>query len=133
MYMTKTYAMNAELSLPFGEALERVKEALMRQGFGTLTEVDVRAALKQKLSMEFRNYAILGACNPPLSRQALAADLEAGLVLPCNVVVYEEGERVVVLVADPETMMATLGKPELDVVAREAKARLEKVVASLGS
>jgi len=133
MYMTKAYAMKAELPLTFREALERVKRALMEQGFGTLTEVDVRAVLKEKLGMEFRRYAILGACNPRLSSRALAADLEAGLVLPCNVVVYEEGEKTVLLIADPETMMAPLGKPELDAVAREAKARLERVVAGLGS
>ena len=133
MYMTKTYAMKAELPLTFGEALERVKRALLEQGFGTLTEVDVRAVLKEKLGMEFRRYAILGACNPRLSNRALAADLEAGLVLPCNVVVYEEGEKGMVLIADPETMMAPLGKPELHAVAREAKARLERVVAGLGS
>ena len=133
MYMTKAYAMKAELPLTFREALERVKRALLEQGFGTLTEVDVRAVLKEKLGMEFRRYAILGACNPRLSSRALAADLEAGLVLPCNVVVYEEGEKTVMLIADPETMMAPLGKPELDAVAREAKARLERVVAGLGS
>jgi len=133
MYMTKAYAMKAELPLTFREALERVKRALLEQGFGTLTEVDVRAVLKEKLGMEFRRYAILGACNPRLSSRALAADLEAGLVLPCNVVVYEEGEKAVVLIADPETMMAPLGKPELHAVAREAKARLERVVAGLGS
>ena len=133
MYMTKTYAVKAEVSLPFREALDRVKAALKEQGFGVLTEVDVRAAMREKLGMEFRNYAILGACNPPLSRRALSADLEAGLVLPCNVVVYEEGDRAVVMIADPETMMATLGKPGLDAVARDARARLEKVIAGLGS
>ena len=133
MYMTKTYAMKAEVSLPFREALDRVKAALKEQGFGVLTEVDVRATMREKLGMEFRNYAILGACNPPLSRRALSADLEAGLVLPCNVVVYEEGDRAVVMIADPETMMATLGKPGLDAVARDARARLERVIADLGS
>lgn len=133
MYMTKTYAVKAEVSLPFREALDRVKAALKEQGFGVLTEVDVRATMREKLGMEFRNYAILGACNPPLSHRALSADLEAGLVLPCNVVVYEEGDRAVVMIADPETMMATLGKPGLDAVARDARARLEKVIAGLGS
>lgn len=133
MYMTKTYAVKAEVTLPFREALDRVKAALEEQGFGVLTEVDVRAAMREKLGMEFRNYTILGACNPPLSRRALSADLEAGLVLPCNVIVYEERDRAVVMIADPETMMATLGKPGLDAVARDARARLERVIANLGS
>ena len=133
MYMTKAYAMRTEVALPFQETLERVRSALQEQGFGVLTEVDVRATMREKLGAEFRDHAILGACNPPLSRRALEADLEAGLVLPCNVVVYGEGDRTVVTIADPETMMSTLGKPGLDAVARKARGRLEKVIASLGS
>jgi len=129
--MSKSYAMGAVLSLQFREAVSEVKLALKEQGFGTLTEVDVRAVLKEKLGLEFRDYVILGACNPQLSGKVLTADPEVGLVLPCNVVVYAEGDRTVVLIADPETMMAPLGKPSLDEVAQEAKVRLQRVIAAL--
>jgi uncharacterized protein (DUF302 family) len=129
--LSKSYAMEVVLPLPFERALAKVKAALKTQGFGTLTEVDVQATLKEKLGLEFRPYAILGACNPALSSRALAAELEAGLVLPCNVVVYEEGDSTRVLIADPVTMMAPLERPALDEVAREAKVRLQSALAEL--
>jgi len=126
-------AFKVDLELPYEEALERVKAALKEEGFGVLTEVDVRATMKEKLGLDFHAYTIIGACNPSLSHRALDSDLEAGLVLPCNVVVHEEGERSVVMIADPVGMMGSLGKPVLDEVAQEARERLARVAIALGN
>ena len=123
----------AVLGLPYEQAVQRVTEALKVEGFGVLTEIDVRDTLKQKIGADFRRYVILGACNPALAHRALSADLDVGLLLPCNVVVYEEGERSAVVAVDPVTMLGALaGNPGVADVAREARAKLERVIASLG-
>lgn len=120
------------LRATYDEALARVTEALKSEGFGVLTEIDVQRTLGEKLGVEFRRYKILGACNPPFAHQALQADLEIGLVLPCNVVIYEgDDQRAVVLTIDPTIMMATTGNPTLVKLAGEVKDRLARALARL--
>ncbi|MGD8794579.1 MAG: DUF302 domain-containing protein [Anaerolineae bacterium] len=107
-------------------------EALKQEGFGVLTEIDVKATLKQKLDADFRKYTILGACNPPLAHRALRTELEIGLMLPCNVIVYEkEGGSSVVSIVDPISMLGVVESPELEPVADEARARLRRVAEAL--
>lgn len=120
------------LDLPYEQAVERVIEALKVEGFGVLTEIDVKATLKKKLGADFRKYVILGACNPPLAHQALRTALALGLLLPCNVIVYEEGDGSVVSLVDPISMLGVVQNPELEPVAAEARARLQRVVEALG-
>jgi uncharacterized protein (DUF302 family) len=129
--MTDEYAFRARIDARYSEALARVKEALKAEGFGVLTEVDVKSTFAEKLGVEFRAYTILGACNPALSHRALSEELDAGLVLPCNVVVYEDGEKTDVVIADPRTIVQTLGKPGLESIARDARDNLERVAATL--
>lgn len=120
------------LRTTYDEALVRVPEALKSEGFGVLTEIDVHRTLGEKLGVEFRRYKILGACNPPFAHQALQADLEIGLVLPCNVVVYEDDDQhAVVLAVDPTTMMATTGNPKLLELAEAIEERLARALARL--
>jgi len=121
------------LNMDYGSALARVTEALKAEGFGVLTEIDVKETLKKKLGVDFRPYKILGACNPPLAYRALQAEPAIGLLLPCNVIVYEgdhDGESVVSIV-DPLAMMQMSDNPELARVAAEAEEKLKKVVAAL--
>jgi uncharacterized protein (DUF302 family) len=125
------YAMRTTLDLPFEQAVERVIEALKAEGFGVLTQIDVKATLKEKLDLEFRKYLILGACNPPLAHRALSADLEIGLLLPCNVIVYEGQGKTEVAIADPRAMMAIVQDAQIAQVAEEARERLERVLQSL--
>jgi uncharacterized protein (DUF302 family) len=134
--MGRALGITVPVGLPFEAALTRTREALKAEGFGVLTEIDMRAAFREKLGREFRPYVILGACNPPLAFSALSADPEVGLLLPCNVTVEEaaNGSTVVRLV-DPEGLLGTAGlgeSPVLGGVARDARARLEQVAAALG-
>lgn len=119
------------LKVPFETALARVTEALKAEGFGVLTEIDVQATLKKKLDVDFRQYRILGACNPPLAYRALTAAPEVGLLLPCNVVVAETAEGVEVSLVDPLGMLGVVRRPELEPVAAEARARLDRVAQAL--
>lgn len=124
--------LHVRLSADFETALARVTEALKAEGFGVLTEIDVKATMKQKLDVDFRPYRILGACNPPLAHRALTAAPEVGLLLPCNVTVQQTDEGVVeVALVDPMAMMAFAGNPALEPVAREAREKLARVAASL--
>jgi uncharacterized protein (DUF302 family) len=126
-------ALRVRLDAPYEEAMERVTAALKAEGFGVLTEIDVKATMKKKLDAEFRKYAILGACNPPLAHRALSTELEIGLLLPCNVIVYEEDGGSVVSIVDPISMLGVVDSPALKPVADEARARLERVAKALGS
>lgn len=119
------------LEVPYEQALERVVEALKNEGFGVLTSIDVQRTLAEKLNADFRKYTILGACNPPLAHQALSADLGVGLLLPCNVIVYEQDGGSVVGLMDPLSMLGMIKKPELEQVALRAKERLERVAKAL--
>ena len=121
-----------ELRATYDEALTRVPEALKSEGFGVLTEIDVQRTLKQKLGVDFRRYEILGACNPPFAHQALQAEIEIGLMLPCNVVVYENDEKLaVVLAVDPTKTMASTGNPKLVELAAAVKEKLTRALARL--
>jgi uncharacterized protein (DUF302 family) len=125
--------MGVELALPFDRAVDRATEELKKEGFGILTTIDVKQTLKQKLDVDFRKYVILGACNPPLAHRAFTAELEIGLLLPCNVVVYERDDaRSVVAAMAPIAAMGMVGgDPGLKDVAREADERLRRALAAL--
>jgi uncharacterized protein (DUF302 family) len=125
------YQIGARVHLPYDRAVPAVRDLLKAEGFGVLTEIDVQHTLKQKLGVDFRRYMILGACNPPLAHRALNEDLEIGLLLPCNVIVYEDGEDVVVSVLDPVVALGIVGNTQLAPVAAEARARLERAIQSL--
>ncbi len=121
-----------QIKSDFDSALARVTEALKAEGFGVLTEIDVKETMKKKLNVDFRPYKILGACNPPLAHRALTAAPEVGLLLPCNVTVSQVGDGVVeVGLVDPLAMLGVVRNPALEPVAQEARARLERVAASL--
>ena len=123
-----------EISLPvsYEAAIEKVTEALKAEGFGVLTSIDVKETMKKKLDVDFRKYAILGACNPPLAHRALSARPEVGLLLPCNVIVYETepGQSYVSLV-DPLAMLGVIQDADLESVAQEARQRLQRVAEAL--
>ena len=128
------YGFGAMLSGPLDEAVARTKEALKDEGFGVLTTIDVRDTMKQKLDVDIEPYVILGACNPQLAYRGLQAEPELGLLLPCNVTLREGPEGVEVMAVDPELMLGVVGaNPALEAVATEAAARLQRVVASLGT
>ena len=117
----------------FDDAIAKVGEELKVEGFGILTEIDVKATLKKKLDVDFRRYTILGACNPPFAHRALEASLGVGLLLPCNVVVYEEdGGSTHVAAIDPLETIAARGGEELASLAREVHDRLARVIARVG-
>ncbi|GAA4779055.1 MULTISPECIES: DUF302 domain-containing protein [Streptomyces] len=125
------YDRTVRLPGTFGETVESVRRALSDQGFGVLTEIDVQAVLRARLGHEMEPYLILGACNPPLARQALETDRSIGLLLPCNVVVRAEGEQVVVQAIDPSTMVTLTGDEAMAPVADEAARRLDAALAAL--
>jgi uncharacterized protein (DUF302 family) len=127
-----TYGFGVKVGVPFEQAVSTVKALLQAEGFGVLTEIDVQKTMKQKLDVEFRKYIILGACNPPLARRALDADLEIGLLLPCNVIIYEIGGGSVVSFMDPITALGIVDNERLRPIAEEARARLVRVADRLG-
>lgn len=126
------YEISAVLPLPYERAVARVREELQKEGFGVLTEIDVRDTLKKKLQLDFRKYVILGACNPPLAHEALSAELSIGLLLPCNLVVYEThpGESVVAAF-DPMIMAGLVEhKAEIGEIAGRVRAKIQRVIAA---
>jgi uncharacterized protein (DUF302 family) len=118
------------VSLPYDTVLARLPDALKTEGFGVLTEIDVRHTLREKLGIDFRRYKILGACNPSLAHRALQAELGAGVMLPCNVIVYEDGDRTVVTAVDPMETIAG-ASPALRPIADEVRGRLTRVLERL--
>jgi len=122
-------AITRSVDLPYAEAVERIKATLRDEGFGILTEVDVRATLQAKLGADFRDYVILGACNPSLAHRALSADLRVGTLLPCNVVVYAEPDGgSVISIFDPEVGLGVLDSEVLEDVGCEARERLQRAL-----
>ena len=128
-----SYGLKKTLRTSMEEADARVREELKKEGFGILTEIDVQSTLKQKLDVDFRPYKILGACNPPLAHRALTEETDIGLLLPCNVVVYE-GEAPgtsVVAILDPVMQLGVAGREDMAPLAEEVRARLERVLQAL--
>lgn len=122
------YGFDIQLDTNFDDAVQRVTDALADEGFGVLSEIDVSATLKKKIDVDRRPYVILGACNPQLANQALNADPDIGVLLPCNVVVREEDNgRITVLFMDPAAVMSLVDKPGVEELAEDVKARLENV------
>lgn len=127
-----SYYFAKSLDIPFDDAVERVTEELKKEGFGVLTDIDVKATLKKKLNVDFRKYRILGACNPPFAYQALQAEDKIGTMLPCNVIVQETPDgNVEVAAIDPIASMQAIKNPKLRGVAEEVRAKLKKAVDSL--
>ena len=128
------YGFSKTVDLPYEEAVEKTQAALKEQGFGVLSEIDIKEKLKEKLGVNFRKYVILGACNPPLAYKTLQQDLNIGLLLPCNVIVYEADEagKSVVAAIDARMMLSVVGgNATLDAVATEVNEKLLRVVAQL--
>jgi len=132
---TRSYGFGTTVTAPYLETVERTRTALKSQGFGVLTEIDVRTTLKEKLGVDFRPYVILGACNPPLAHRALSADLGIGLLLPCNVIVYDNSDGTSTVEAmNPQAALGIAGdNAAVSEVAQEATRRLRDVVAQLSA
>ena len=123
------YTLSDKTTLPFEEAVERVRQELKAEGFGVLCEIDVQATLKEKLGVVREPYTILGACNPPLAHQALEAEPELGALLPCNVIVYRRDGETHISAVDAERMLSIVGNEQLAPIAADVKRRLADVVA----
>lgn len=126
-----SYGFSRTLDLPFAQAIERARETLKAEGFGVLSEINIKEKLKEKLGVEFRDYVILGACNPPLAYQGLQEEIALGLLLPCNVVVYDEGGKSVVAAIDAAKMLSVVGNPKLEAAAAEVNKKLQRAIANL--
>ena len=125
------YERSVTVNMPYAEAVAKVRDLLSEQGFGVLSEIDVRATLKEKRGVEMEDYLILGACNPDLAHRALDIERSIGVLLPCNVVVSADGDRSKVQILDPQTMSGITGLDELQPVADEASERLQAVLDTL--
>jgi uncharacterized protein (DUF302 family) len=129
MEKVKEYAFSAILDTSYEDAVSRVTDALKEEGFGVLTEIDVKSTLKKKLDVDFRKYVILGACNPPYAHRTLQADLDVGLLLPCNVIVYETNEKKAYVAAlNPVSALEVIKSEELRKIAREVSEKLKRVI-----
>jgi uncharacterized protein (DUF302 family) len=130
--MTTDIGMHARLNLPYAQAVQKTTDALKAEGFGAQPQIDMQTTLEDQLEVDFRRCVILSGCNPPLAHRALSATLDVGLLLPCNVTVYEEGDGSVVAAVDPLEMFGVLKEdPVVHEVAVEARTRLQRVIASL--
>ncbi|RII25531.1 MAG: hypothetical protein CXR31_13200 [Geobacter sp.] len=132
MELTTAYAFGRTVSLPYAEAERKVREELQKEGFGVLTEIDIKEKFREKLGRDFRDYIILGACNPPLAWEAFGRELNIGTLLPCNVVVYtgDDGQTVV-MAMDPVATLGVIGNPALNDLARKVREKMERVLAAL--
>ena len=129
MEKVKEYAFSALLDTSYEDAVSRVTDALKEEGFGVLTEIDVKSTLKKKLDVDFRKYVILGACNPPYAHRTLQADLDVGLLLPCNVIIYETNEKKAYVSAfNPVSALEVIKSEELRKIAKEVSEKLKRVI-----
>ena len=130
--MATDIGIRTTLKTSFEQAIQKTTDALKTEGFGVLTQIDVKTTLKEKINVDFRRYVILGACNPTLAHRALSANPDVGLLLPCNVTVQEADDGIVVTAVDPIQMLGVLqAEPAVKAVAVGAKAKLERVISSL--
>ncbi len=127
------YGYKKQVNTSFEEALQRTKEELQKEGFGVLTEIDVKATLKKKLDVDYDNYLILGACNPPFAYQALQAEKDIGLLLPCNVIAYEDKAKIFVSAILPTVAMSMVDNEKLRSIAAQVEQKLKKVIDSIGN
>lgn len=125
------YGYSRTLDISYSEAVGRAREALKAEGFGVLCEIDIKEKLKEKLGVDFRNYVILGACNPTLAYRALQEEINIGLLLPCNVIVYEQDGCVVVSAVDAARMLSVVGNPNLESTASQVNEKLRRVIDNL--
>lgn len=126
-----SYGFSKPVSLPYDKAIEKVTEELKKEGFGVLTTIDVKDTLKKKLDVDFKRYIILGACNPPFAYNALQAEEQIGLLLPCNVIVYEKEGKTIVGVFDPMSMAKLVDNDALRSIAEDIAAKLRRVLNAL--
>jgi len=125
------YGYGRDIDLPFDVAVQRTRDSLKSQGFGVLCEIDIREKLKEKIGVDFTNYVILGACNPPLAYQALQQEMNLGLLLPCNVVVYEKDGKSYVAAIDAAKILSIVGNPVLEATAGQVNEKLQRVIDNL--
>lgn len=123
-----SYGFSRNVNLSFDQTVEKVTEELKKEGFGVLTSIDVKETLKKKLNVDFKRYTILGACNPPFAHKALQAEEEIGLLLPCNVIVYEKDLSTVVSAFDPMAMMKVIENEKVAPIAAEVRDRIKRVI-----
>ncbi|TWJ16682.1 DUF302 domain-containing protein [Geobacter argillaceus] len=132
MNLQKNYAFGKAVQTTFAETEARVREELLKEGFGILTEIDVASKFREKLGKDFRKYLILGACNPALAWEAFGRELDIGTLLPCNVVVYEgDDAQTVVMIMDPVAALSLIGNPEVEELALLVKQKMERVLSAL--
>ena len=126
--MDMKYGYKKQLKIPYDEALQKTRDELQKEGFGVLTEIDVKATLKKKLDVDFSRYIILGACNPPFAYQALQSEKDIGLLLPCNIIIYEDNGETVISSILPTVAMNMVGNENLHDVAMKVEEKLKKVI-----
>lgn len=130
-FVVERYGLGGKVAMSYEEAVEKTKEALKAEGFGVLCEIDVKATLKTKIGVDRSPYVILGACNPQLAHQALEHEADLGLLLPCNVVVYENQGEVYVKAIEPSKMLSVVENPAVDPIAKQVREKLERVLSNL--
>jgi uncharacterized protein (DUF302 family) len=125
------YGFSKTIDIPYEQAIEKVTAELKKEGFGVLTFIDVKETLKQKINVDFKKYAILGACNPPIAHKALQTEEELGLLLPCNVIVYEKDDKTRVSIFDPMVMTWILENDQMKPIATEVQEKLQRVLEAI--
>jgi len=125
------YGLSKTIDLPYEQAIDKVTAELKKEGFGVLTSIDVKETLKQKINVDFKKYAILGACNPPIAHRALQEEEELGLLLPCNVIVYEKDHKTRVSIFDPMVMTWIMENDNMKPIATEVQERLQRVLQAI--
>lgn len=125
------YGFSKTIDLPYEQAIDKVTAELKKEGFGVLTSIDVKETLKQKINVDFKKYAILGACNPPIAHRALQEEEELGLLLPCNVIVYEKDDKTCVSIFDPMVMTWIMENDQMKPIATEVQEKLQRVLKAI--